>query len=526
MIQPTQYHVLLELAVEEPELLDVAADRYGFTTYTNTITVLDGQSVQRHFYSALVAVSLPGRQADLYAGGGVSTGSASATVPLAIFPALSLLENGVRFERIRARVWWWRPGLALDKAVLVWVGFVSSPEIDDVSGTFRFQISSGTREQDAPLPRAAIGDESRFPDAPDQALPQAVPVIYGTVTNLPVYRISDDPGLSPPAAATDVQFLVCGHYTPDFLCQLTDGADMTTGALAPQRGVDGRGDVYTYVEASNTTAGWSDRGNFFITTASGWKKGGEDAGSSLEVLVHRLGDVLVHLVTTYAAERFYELDRPRIFAARELLNRFSVGMIFNSPTAGSVLQALKGRFERQFPVTFNFAAGRFGWDYAGIPPGKGVAGSIVWGQNAHSKTGIRLVPIEQLRARFELAYNLDADAGGNTAVVRRDETNSGPCRAAFERWGISTVHRIEAPDVVDDDTARLLLEEQIQRLTKRRLRTSYTVNEPTWADWPLFSRVAVTDGERGWADKVFLVEAVTPQRPGLLTMGLISEDGI
>lgn len=524
----TEYHVLIELAVEEPEVPD-AADWYGFTTYPGTITVTGADGLPRYFVPGLIAYTLPGRSADLYAGGGVSTGSASGTVSLDVFPALRLLKLGVRFQRMRVRMWWWSPGQTLAEAVQVWIGQLTDPDINDDAGTFAFRVDSGTREQDAALPRGYIGDDGRFPDAPDPAKPQAVPVLYGRVRNLPAYRLDDDPGPSPPAPATNIRFMICGHPTPTFLCRLTDNEGMTSALTAPSIGTDGRGDQFTYITVQNTLAGWTEGGSYFINAASGWKAPGEPGAAfpfSNDVLVHRLGDVLVHLVTTYAAERFFELDRERIFAARSLLNRFRVGMMFNSPSAGSVLQALKSRFERQFPVTFNFAAGLFGWDYAGIPPGDEPHGHIVWKQNAHTRTSIRPVPLSALRSRFEIAYNLDGYAGGNTTAIRRDETNSGPCRAAFERWGISTVQRLEVPDTVYDDTARLLAEEQISRLTVRRLRTSYIVDEPKWLRWPLFARVHVTDPDRGWVDEPFLVEGITPQRPGNVVMSLISERGI
>ena len=69
-----------------------------------------------------------------------------------------------------------------------------------------------------------------------------------------------------------------------------------------------------------------------------------------------------------AATATYNDTNTTIYAARSKLNAFRVGSWFNNRTDGeSLLRILKTRYEGQFPVSFNFANGRFGWDYTGVP---------------------------------------------------------------------------------------------------------------------------------------------------------------
>lgn len=523
------YHVLLDLEIEEPDLGERVPDRLGFSTYPGTIVVSSSQGREsRRYGPGLEGWSLPARSADLYGRSGTSEGAGAVSLALGAAPVLEWLNLGVRLQRIRCRLWWWRKGDTQEASEEVWVGFLRNPQIDVNRGVFRFSIASGTREVDGALPPGRIGDEGRFPSAPDTAKPYALPVIYGLVRNVPAYRVSDDPGASPPAAATNVRFLVCGHETPAFPTRLTDGADMLGPLQFAQLGRDGRGNAYTYIDVPNTTPGWSDAAAYYVLAALGWKDTSDrSAGSSLEGAIDRLGDVLIHLVTTYARERFYELDRTRIYAARSLLNRYLVGAVINDPQGGSVLRILKSRFESQFPVVFNTARGRFGWDYAGLPPVDAEpSGTLVWGVNAHERGVVAPVPLDLLRSRFEVAWGIDTNAGGTTSSVRRDETNSGPCRASAERWGSSVVQRIDAPDVTDEATARLLIEDQIRRLTVRRIRVSYVVDDVRWLSLPLFSRVLVTDPDMEWSDKPCLVESLAPIRPGRIGVGLITEDGL
>lgn len=525
-----QWKLLLRLELEPPEVIALGVAALGFTDgQPISIPSADGARIE-HYELGLLDYTMPSRVADLY-GQGSSSSSVSASLTLEAFAAGDLLRKGIRLQRIRVRMFWYRVGSgSMAEAVQVWFGTLGQPVIDEEAGVFSFSIETGTREQDAPLPPTSIGDEGRFPNAPPEARTKAIPVLYGGLSNLPVFRIDADPGPSPPAVPTNIRFMICGHQTPDFLCRLGDGDQIQSGLLAPSRARDGRGDLFTYVTVQNTIANWSESAAMLVSVARGHKAPGEDAApypQSLDVLVHRLGDVLIHLATVYGRERFLDLDRERIFASRDLLNRFTVGAIFNQSAGGSVLQVLKSRFEKQFPVSFDFVGGRFGWDYTGIPTGYSKpVGTIVWRQNAHQGGPLRPVSADLLRSRFAITYAVDPYAGGSVEALQRDETNDARCQAAWQRWGNPVRLSIDLPDVPSESTAKLVMEDLILRFTKRRIRTSYTVTEPTWINLPLFSRLAVTDPRRGWLDEPVLVEGIQPIEPGLLVLNVITENGL
>lgn len=521
----TEYVPLLELEIEEPALAGPRPHRYGFTTRGEPANIDPGDGrARRGFGPGLVSLALPSRTADLYAGTSSSPGSARVVVSLDYFDVFKLKAQRVRLQHIRGRMWWWRPGTTLAEAVQVWRGILRNPSVSTTSRTFSFDLAAGTREVDTVFPPGLIGDADRFDEAPEASRPQALPVIYGTNQKVPIYRVTNDPGLSPPAVGTNVRFIIAGHrVAADQTVTVADGQGFSVAGLTVNHAVDGRGQEYAYVDVSNAEPDWTDSRDLYVDEIVGWPGPGDNAGR--RVVVDKLGDVLAHIVTTYGAEQFAELDRARIFGARSLLNRYTVGVVVNTAESGSILRFLKARIEGHFPVAFSYAAGRFGWDFAGIPPGDKPVGTITWRHNAHERGDFTPeVPIDAVRARFEVKWRADGYAAGPTRSYRRDETNSGPCKAALMQWRAGIVESIDAPDVVDETTAALLVEDQIRRLAGMRARASYIVDEPEWVRHGLFARIHVNDADYGWTAQRCLVEGITPQKPGRVKVDVVVEE--
>ena len=520
------WYTLIALSIEDPiQPTSAYPQTLGFTDKPEGAWLASGTSEpDRRFEPGLLDAPLPVRSGDLYGKGGMGASGMALKLSLDTFPAVDLLAGNVRLQRIRARVYWWRAGDALDQAQLVWKGQVASPVIDIEGNVFSCSLAAATREVDAPFPGAKIGDDGRFATNPDQASDQVLPVIYGTVKGLPAFRITEDFGPVPPAVpGSFTRFAVAGHRVPSQSVNLIfreDGASYGAFAVTTER--DSRGDEYAEITVLGTVTGpggelWEKDGTVWLDSIEGW--------TGAVGQVERLGDVLIHLVRTYAAENSLELDWSRISAATSHLNRFKVACAFNAG-GGSLLRLLSGRFQQQFPVVFGWARGLFGWDFADMPPGSGSMGEIIWRHNAHERGVVTPVPDSLLRSRFEIGYGVDLSAGGNTAALRVDKSSNARCAGAEHRWGVSPVLRIEAPDAADAGTATLLADDLINRLTKRRLRVSYVVDEPTWISLPLFARLAITDDDLGWVERSFLLEGVAPVQPGRLRLALVSEDGI
>jgi hypothetical protein len=534
MADTDDFYPLIELEIEEPELFGPAPQRFGFTTRPQSFTTVDAQGGAHTFLPGLLSVDVPARRADFYSGASASESAPSFSVALEAFPAVDFWAMRIRFEWIQVRIWWWRPGWTLAEAVQVWVGRLRDPVIepgsaaDGRAGTFSASAPPGTTEIDVDFPPGFIGDEGRFPSAPESSLPVPLPIIIGTPRNVPIYAIEDDSvDFSPPAPAASIRYLVAAHpIASETLTIRSDGANgFIKAGESVLEDIDGRGNRYSYVELDNTDAGW---GPGLALYAGDGTTGVVDGQIGPEgTAIKGLGDVLIYMLHTFAREQFFEIDRDRIYAARAKLNAFRVGSWFNNRTDGeSLLRILKTRYEGQFPVSFNFANGRFGWDYTGVPEaGTAAVASIVWGQNAHDRGPLQNVSIELLRTRFEIQYQRDGYAAGTVGSVRRGPENSAKARACLTKWRINREAVISAPDCADEYTARLLAEDQINRLTVLRSRIEYVVDEPRLATLPLFARVVVTDATWGWVNEPFLVEGVALLQPGRVSLALITENG-
>jgi len=521
-----EWRTLLLLEIEDPQTPKVYANAYGFTDLAEGCYVPSGSAEPARFFApALLEAGLPARVGDLYGQADSGEGSAQVSVSLSEFPALKLLHSAVRFQRGRGRIYWWTPGLTLKQATLIWKGQIRDPVIDVDAGSFSCSLGAWTHEVDAPFPPSRAGDVGRFGAIPDSSMDQPLPVLYGFVKGLEARRISIDPGPSPPAAASSTVLALAGHRLPTQSVALVfrdDGA--TYGNFTVQTGKDGLGDDFAYIAVANTVTGpggepWEQDGIVWVRQVLGWSDGSAP--------IYRLGDVLVHLLRNYAREQSVELDWQRIGYATPLLNRFAVACVFNSPSSGSLLRVLLARFGAEFPVVFGWARGVFGWDFVGRQPDyHGSMGAVIWRHNAHERGPIIPVSADLLRSSFEVGYGVDLAAGGNAKVHRLGPENSAACAGALHRWGISEALRVDAPDAWDEPSAALLAADLAWRLTKRRVRCSYVVEEPAWIGLPLFARLLVTDPDAGWSEEPMLIESLAPISPGRVALALITEKGI
>lgn len=503
-----EHRVLLEL--------DVDGEIHGFAIDNESVLVELDDGTERVFGPGVTIEDLPARSAPIF-GVGVAEGSVRVLLQL---PALDLWtrRDRVQPQQVIGRLYFWPEGEVLRPEHEIYRGALRSPDwalaVDDAGnqvGSVTFDLAPPTRTADVAFPPAAVGDDGRFPDAPEGSAGQAVPVIYGTVRGVQLVPISD-------TAGDPVRLLVAGHavVSASVTVRNGEGTAIAGGPYTVSMGTDGRGDVYSYVEVD--AANYVD--NLHAAQVTGWAR---PDGEALD----RLGDVLLHLWTTYGGERFYELDRDRVFAARVRLNRFGIAAFFNERSdTGTVLRAIAGRIEPQFPVVFGFACGRFGWDATDLPEGDAdPARVLTYGVDSSDRVGPSETSVDDVLTEFEIAYAYDGFEGGTTASKQADRDNNGACRGAESRWGRSAVSRFSAPDVADDDTAALLLADQVRRRTEVRLRVSYLGLDGTWTAVRLWEQVAVTDAECGWSEKAFIVEGRKPRLDGRVDLTLVEKDG-
>lgn len=495
--------------------LDAGGDVRGFVCDGGgSVTVEREDGSLRGYGPGLDLAGLPARIAP-FDGGSVDAGAPQCVLQLA---ALDLwgLRDRVPTQSVRGRVFWWPEGEVLTDAHEIYRGVIRDPSFalglsptGEPGGSVSFTLAADTRTPDVPFPPSVVGDEDRFPTAPDESLGQAVPVIYGTVRGVPLYAVSTTTGA--PGAA--VRLLVAGHRITSTTLDVWREGVQIHNDLPVLYDFDGRGDLYAYVQT--TVAAYAAGQGFYSPTVTGWAA---PDGSAVE----RLGDVLLHIWGTYCGERFYELDRRRCWGNRPRLNRYKVGLLVNERQAsGTVLRLLGSRIQGQFPVTFGFAGGRFGWDLTiPLPPDGGEpAATLIYGENAQDRQPLQQGSVDDIITEFEIAFAQDYYIGAPQGSLRADRTNNGDCRAAETLWGASPVRRIEAPDVPDADTAYTLLTDAVWWGTRVPTRVEYTADDGELYDLPSGSEVRVTDSEAGWAATPLFLESAAPVEVNLAEPG-------
>ena len=427
------------------------------------------------------------------------------------------VRDSVPIQRIRVRIYWWPDGEVLRQSHDVMYGVVRDPRwniADETDGTVSFTVVAERQFSDVPFPPSAIGDEGRFVNAPPEALPHAVPVVYGAVRGLPRFAVSS-------IAADPIRLIVAGHRIVSTTVQIArDGAAVGAPA-AVSATIDALGNPYSYVDIAQ--ASYAAGSNLYAEEVTGWVA---PDGSAID----GLGDVLEHLFRTYAGDDWFSLDRPRIKAALPWLNRVRVGFFANDRLYdGTVIRLIETRFMGQFPLTAGFTGGRYGWDSLVLPEDdtdevQPVA-SLTYAHDAHTRVGPHETSADDVMTEFDLAYQADGFQAGPIASLHADATNSGGCRRAASRWGEAPLVRMDAQDCPDVGAAYMLLTDQIRKLTVVRDRVEYHGVDAMLYELPPLAVIEVTDSDLGWSARPFLLEAVAPRMDGYCDVVLVSLRG-
>lgn len=471
-------------------MLDRAGERHGFVIDDEpaVLSIPGGDLIE--FLPGAEAPGLPSRAAPVF--GSRSSGSPSLTLIGEFVREWWLRRNSVPIQSVDVYWWWGDPSagrlFANDE---VFRGRIRSPKwkLGDGFGELSFSVAPAEELGNIRFPPNVIGDEGRFPDAPEDSRGMACPIIYGTVRGLPLYRV------------TATRWILAGHAVADSEVEVMNGEE-SLGSKSVSTSRDGLGGLYSYVTLPSGTEGY-----LYAVEVTGPSD-------------DRVGAVLEHLVRTYGGPIINRLDLNQIIAARTDLNRMRCGFYVNEPvTDGSLLQLIKSRFEDQFPLQTTAFNGRQGWTPLLLPPpGEAKpAASIVYGHSAHERGEVTELDADDVVAVVEAAYKVDGYAQGPTESIRVVS------RAAVSRWGSTKIDRLDLPDVADSATARLIADNALRVRGKARWRIEYQQADAVLFDLPLLSLIEVTDLEIGLEDARFFLEAVRPREDGSCDVVLISE---
>ncbi len=410
------------------------------------------------------------------------------------------------------RVFWWPEDEILTDSHEVFVGSPRDVSWDVDGGEVSFVLRAARREQDAPFPPCRL-TKARFPDAPSDSLAFALPVVYGAPKGLPAVAVTD-------VTVDPIRLVVASHEVASTTLELVGSSGVIDAAAPVLYDRDALGDLYAYVEIAAADFG-TEGSSLYFTSVSGYAF---PDGRSITLL----GDVLAHLFKTYAQTGWTTFDRRRIEFARPRLNAFAVSFFANEQSPGETVESFAtSRIAGQFPVSFGAPNGRFGWDAITFPNEVDArpAASIVMGVNAFERTNFDEESVDNIVSRIEVAYALDGNVGGQTEIVRFDETTSGLCARAFSRWGPSAVLSLDAPDCNDAATAYLLGADALLKNGVLRARVEYAGVDESFFDLPPGAIIAVTDEDLDFEGELFVLEGVEPLLDGTCAASLITLDG-
>lgn len=511
-------------------VLDADGERRGFVTDGAPVSAtVYGDINPIGFGPGLDVSTLPVRAASLMGETAQDAGSISASLALDAFD-LWAIRDDVPEQTVKVRAWLAPVGdggypvdpdggeWPLRPEFEIFRGVIRSPDWDLDARTLAFTAAPDLRQLDAQFPPFAI-DVQRFPGAPTDSTTNAVPVVYGTVYGLPLYAVSD-------TTATPIRLLVAGHpltSTTVDIMRDTNGIPAVVSAATPVLyDIDALGGTYAYVEI--TKLNYDAGASLYTGNMQGWKA---PDGTAIDLL----GDVLLHMWHTYGAEKFFDIDRERCYAARVILNRYAIGAMFNGQETGSgLLRILQGRFEGQFPVAFGLSGGRIGWDATRIPtdaeiPGLTI-GTLTYGLDAHERQGPRPSDAGSVVTQIQLHRQLQGNIDGPAATTTADRTNMGALRGAVSRWGESPLKRLDCPDVPSADAAWSVITDTAVAQSQVRDQVTYLGLDGSWHDAPLYWVVLVTDSVCGWEAEPMLITSVAPGIDGRCAVTLLRVRGV
>lgn len=492
---------------------DFLGEVLGLTVDGHPAVATDPSGQTRHFVPGATVSGLPHRSSPVV---GESVGDQQMQITLLSPTRQSWnLRRTAPIQLATCRVYWWPEGQVLRADHEIFRGAVRSPDWTLSAGgedSVTFELVPARRQDDVAFPPALVGDAGRFAGAPDEGRGSAVPVVYGTARGLPLVAVSD-------VLVNPVRLVVAGHKVHSTSVSVMRGGSLVA-VSAVSYATDGLGSAYAYVTV--TPAQYAAGSDFYLEEITGHVSGGK--------IVQGLGDVMEHAFRTYGGASWYELDRPRVEAARARLNRIAVGLFANDRGGdGTLMQFLQSRIAGQFPVSVSAAGGRLGWDAALFPRGEDltrVAARITMGQDCDSRVGPRDTSADDVLTNIDLTYGFDGYQAESVRPLSFNPENSSDARRAASRWGRSPVHSVDVPDCADEASAYLLLSDIAIRRSRVRHRVEYHGLPDRFYDLPLASVITVVDPDLGWEDEPCVLEAAEPRVDGLVDVVLMTLGGL
>lgn len=396
------------------------------------------------------------------------------TLMTAQFPIAQLSRSGQDTAQIQARVHWMVAGMEfdLDQAFLLVDGLVTGLQYSEESDRVSFSVVDNQLAGDRRFPPHAVTIETFAPAAvPAESFGKSYPVVIGSVKKLPLINISTD----------KTRFLVMDDPASQFSGALVSAiydVDTTRAKDSEGSGTDLRGNNYYYVDITGDAATSED------VTAD--VDNGIDGG---------LADAIFYLLTCYSSKTDI-FDMASLMKVRDEFLAAKLSIVFNTPSDEGVVQVVKERLIKQFPITIVQRGKKFYFQ------------SLLWDRDVckvlstdTNIVGVVSEPSEVDRSLLANEFVVSAGTSGlrgeSTSAVVRNKDNDAICLTSKSRYGELGRKEISAADLEDSEGATWLMNWTVLTFALKRVRVSYLCTLDG-VDVNLWDTVQVYDRYQGW----------------------------
>lgn len=381
-----------------------------------------------------------------------------------------ILPNGVAEVRLIHEGLLWEDGFILMRGAVRDIQWST----DDVPFGFRIVESRLTKDKRFP-PNKITSDN--FPDAPEQSVGNAYPILYGSFVESPTYFVGLIDGNN--------RFVVAGHNVTSITQAYHEGIAFTHAneGLA----VDGDGNAYYYID---TPFAITDEAITVTGTAP----------------ITSLGDMIVDMVLNYSDLPSREIDLAGLDGVANALSGYIASSIFNGSgnNSATVFESLQNRIAQQFPIIPAVTGGEYG--FLTLPLDNPIIEDrLFYGQNIIRRESlVTETDIDKVFNSFELQYAFNARLNEYTKTKKLNKDNSEVLRDSEEKYGLREETTITAPDITDDSMAIALLRfyELYFSGVFKIIRYLCTLDASHIFEGNF---VQVTDTNLGWSSKNFIV---------------------
>lgn len=472
---------------------------YRFSTHDlDIVDVKTGDTL--HFTGGIEIGSIPGN--------GEGEGSdCEIVIPQEILDWKTVRASGINVGTIAAEVSLWQEGddyAERDARLVGRVTASSEARYDD-----RVELTIGAAEElsDRQFPPWTITRED-FPDIDSGQVGKTIPIIYGNVKQMPLTPLSPAAnGATGPAGTSDWMIGYSAISSTRIAVERGGNPDDTIAATVGTTPAPKAGCAYSRVSLSAVDI-------FGMGQATADIAGKPGPGGAP---ITGLGDVVVDAIRSFSGLDNNRIDWRRLSRFQSQANRAIVSAIFGGAEPGpSLAQTLSARFGQDFPARIGWRGGRLGADWLSFDRDMPLHRPMRLGGDLLERVG-KVGPWNEgeLCSYFAVEYDhrilSDRYLGRVTAEPGNDErckTAASHLAAAGRPGGRVVYPTVGLPDIVDEATARLIIEWLVSVHAVPRTEAIYRCSTDLARFLPLYERYDLTDEEMGWTDVRFVLHAV------------------